>query len=135
MWRTYLCNRIQDKGWNSASFRQGFDKCPRAATQAQRWTLFRIHLNGLMTSTRVHAALPAVAVIPCPLCGGQDSAVHLLHCPATQAAFNIAAGALPPHIHQTASWSQLFFQSPFSSRLLRLHHHSFHHPSLQSLLH
>ena len=112
MWRTYLCNRIQDKGWNSASFRQGFDKCPRAATQAQRWTLFRIHLNGLMTSTRVHAALPAVAVIPCPLCGGPDSAEHLLHCPATQAAFNIAAGALPPHIHQTASWSQLFFQSP-----------------------
>ena len=71
MWSRYLRNRIHDKGWNSALFMQGFQKCPRATTQAQRWHLFRIHFNGHMSSARVHAALPSAAVLPCPLCGAR----------------------------------------------------------------
>ena len=114
MWSRYLRNRIHDRGWNSALFMQGFQKCPRATTQAQRWHLFRIHFNGHMSSTRVHAALPSVAVLPCPLCGGTDSASHLLECPTTRAAFDFAADALPLGAAYHGSWSELFFQSPLA---------------------
>ena len=114
MWSRYLRNRIHDKCWNSALFMQGFRKCPRATTQAQRWHLFRIHFNGHMSSTRVHAALPSVAVLPCPSCGGTDSAPHLLECPTTRATFDLAVDALPLGAAYHGSWSELFFQSPLA---------------------
>ena len=111
VWPRYLRNRIHDKGWNFAHLVQGFQNCPQATTQAQRWHLFRIHLNR-QSSTRVHAALPNLAVLPCPLCGGTYSASHLLECPSTRAAFELAVDALRLGAAYHGNWSGLFFQSP-----------------------
>ena len=120
MWSRYLRNRIHDKGWNSALLMQGFQKCPRATTQAQRWHRFRIHLTGHMSSTRAHAALPSGAVLPCPLCGGIDSASNLSEGPTTRAAFDLAVDALPLGEAYHGNWSELFFQSPLADAAFTL---------------
>ena len=112
-WATHLRIRVSDKGYNPVAFAQGLEALPRALTQLQRWHLFRIHVNGHMSSSRLKAARQAPIVLPCPLCGtADDSARHCLQCATAVAAFNKVVDALPPHVQQPASWTQLFFQAP-----------------------
>ena len=45
---------------------------------------------------------------------------YILHCPTVTAAFRLVEGALPPHIHAPATWSQLFFKSDLDPALCHL---------------
>ena len=120
-WSAYLRQRVADRGWNPGAFARGLRRPMKGLTQLQRWHLFRIHVNGHMSSARLHAARKAPVLLPCALCGrADDSARHILRCPTVTAAFRLVEGALPPHIHAPATWSQLFFQSDLDPALCHL---------------
>ena len=112
---------MADRAWNPGAFARGLRRPLKGLTQLQRWHLLRIHVNGHMSSARLHAARQAPVVLPCALCGrADDSARHILRCPTVTAAFRLVEGALPPHIHAPATWSQLFFQSDLDPALCHL---------------
>ena len=120
-WSAYLRQRVADRGWNPGAFARGLRRPMKGLTQLQRWHLFRIHVNGHMSSARLHAARQAPVLLPCALCGrADDSARHILRCPTVTAAFRLVEGALPPHIHAPATWSQLFFPSDLDPALYYL---------------
>lgn len=49
--------------------------------QAHRWQLLRVHMNGLYTSARLHAAGVVMSIAGCPFCSyGQDCVLHLMEC-------------------------------------------------------
>ena len=84
-----------------------------------RWLLFRIHLNGVMSSARLHAARQAPVLLPCPLCGrADDSARHVLSCSVVQRAFSVVEDALPENVVAPCTWAQLFFQTPVNPETL-----------------
>ena len=117
-WSAYLQQRVADKGWNPGAFARGLRRPLRGLTQLQRWHLFRLHVNGHMSATRLHAARQAPVILPCALCGrADDSARHILTCSTVRAAFRLVEGALPSHIEAPASWGQLFFQSALDPEL------------------
>ena len=111
-WSAYLRQRVAARGMNPGAFARGLRRPLRGLTQLQRWHLFRLHVNGHMSSTRLHAARQAPVILPCALCGrADDSARHVFTCPTVLAAFRQVEGALPPNVNAPASWNQLFFQS------------------------
>ena len=112
-WRAYLADRVTPRGWNRQLFLQGLFNLPKQLSQSHRWHLARLHLNGHMTSHRLHAAHQAPAILPCALCNAStDTAGHLFACPAVTEAFAIMAPALPVHANHPGSLSHVFFNTP-----------------------
>ena len=101
-WSRYVEQRVvrRDDGERS-SIRRGLGEVPKSLGQNARWFLFKLHLGGLMTTTRVAKARPDVQIAACPLCGiGEDSSGHLLQCNPVQLALlqamrNQGGAALP----------------------------------------
>ena len=106
---------------NPGAFARGLRRPLRGLTQLQRWHLFRLHVNGHMSSTRLHAARQAPVILPCALCGtADDSARQIPDCSTVTAAFRLAEGVLPPNVHASASPSHLFFQSDLDPTLWQI---------------
>ena len=55
-WKAYLAQRVSAKGWDGERLLRGLPRLPRSLPQAQRWFLFKMHLNAPMTTVRLAAA-------------------------------------------------------------------------------
>ena len=96
-WRAFLAGCVHARGWNSAAFLRGLDVAQKGLPQAQRWHLFKLHLNGHMTTARLHAARQAPAILQCSLCGnGPDHISHYFTCATVRTAFGMIEGARAP---------------------------------------
>jgi len=82
-WEMYLEGRLRARGWSADGFLVRLRALPRSISQAHRWHLLRFHVNGHMTSRRMHHRAGVGADLkPCPFCRlAEDSMQHLTSCP------------------------------------------------------
>ena len=117
--RAFLGMRIRAKVRDDTLFFQGLARVAaqrRKFSQAQLWHLFRIHLNGHMTTHRLFCAQQAPAELPCFLCqAATDSVSHILACPTIHEAFQIYEEALPDQATAPKSLEHIFFQLPIDT--------------------
>ena len=114
-WRVYLRQRLSSRGWNADSCLINVPTLPSAVPQSHRWQLFRLHLNGIYTtSAQVGVAGVVSNPSPCYFCRfATDSVAHLVACPVVQRAWRQALTAGPAERpHRTYSMDDLFFQTP-----------------------
>ena len=88
-WREYLKQRLAARGWDGDACVQSLLYLPRRMAQAHRWDLFRLHLNGHCTVSRLaRAGVQVQRPASCALCnGGADSMDHIVGCPVTTEAW------------------------------------------------
>ena len=111
-WRAYLADRVEARGWDRQLFLQRLPTISKKLSQSHRWHIARLHLNGHMTSHRLHAAHQAPEVLQCPLCNASaDTAGHLCACPVVTDAFALMAPALPLNVTHPGSLSHVFFNT------------------------
>ena len=112
-WRAYLADRVEARGWDRQLFLQRLPTISKKLSQSHRWHIARLHLNGHMTSHRLHAAHQALEILQCPLCNASaDTAGHLCACPVVTDAFALMAPALPLNVTHPGSLSHVFFNTP-----------------------
>jgi len=113
VWLRYLKHRVEKRGWDGVMFSQGLSSIPPDLTQGQRWHLLKLHLNGHLTYSHLHTAIPlkVPVVEPCPLCGSTpDRIEHYFSCPVVLEAQNTTAAAVPNQVSQPWQLGDVFFQ-------------------------
>jgi len=122
LWEAYLADRVSRKGWDGWATVRGVKALGRvpSISPAQRWTLLKIHLNGVPTTWRFHRARVVQSVAACTLCGRADgdSVPHLFSCNAFMIAYDRLCREVRP---RPPGWAlrELFFQGTQDGSSLR----------------
>ncbi len=86
--RGYVNRRVADREWNAHPFSRGLLTLPKRISQAHRWNLFRLHLNGHLTTSRLARAGVVQEYDRCQFCNAEsDSVNHLAQCRVTRMAW------------------------------------------------
>ena len=76
-----LCEKVAAQGWCGEQVLHGLAALPQAVPQGHRWHLFKAHMRGHLTTSRLRHTGIVQGVERCPFCQtAEDSMEHIVDC-------------------------------------------------------
>ena len=95
-----LREKVAAQGWCGEQVLHGLAALPQAVPQGHRWHLFKAHMRGHLTTSRLRHTGIVQGVERCPFCQtAEDSMEHIVDCDTVREALATVtadAGAAPP---------------------------------------
>ena len=83
---------METQGWSTDKVFHGLAALPHSVPQGHRWHLFKAHMKGHMTTSRLRYTGVVEEVETCPFCKeGEDSMHHMLDCDTVRSALTTVA--------------------------------------------